>query len=153
MKTGTNIISISTAEIADLLGKAFSCSMWLAFQPAEGAADRVDLSGIDSAPEQWAAILQAGLPLEAIDVDANYLLHGNLPLKGLNEDGEAKYTFFLQDLISGLVAAADGNVAPGLTPGEISLAAESFCHFRNGDLDESDAERLMQVVLFREIVY
>lgn len=153
MKTHTTIISISAAELADLLGKAFSCSTWLAFQPAPGATDRVDLSGIDGVPQQWAAILEAGFPLEAIDMDAGFVLHGKLPLKGLTEDGEGKYTFFLQDLISGLVAAADGNVAPGLTPGEISLAAESFCHFRNGDLDESDAERLMQVVLFREIIY
>ena len=153
MKTNTTILSISVSEIADLLGKAFSQSTWLAFQPAPGTSERIDLSGIDSIPEQWAVILKAGIPLEAIDLEANYVSHGQLPLKGPNDDGECTYTFFLQDLISGLVAAADGKLHAGMTPGEISLATESFCHFKNGDLDESDAERLMQVVLFREIVY
>ena len=153
MKTQTHIEFISAGEIADLLGKAFSSSEWLAFQPAKNATDGLVFDDAVSVADHWAQILTAGRMLEALDIDANYTLYGQLDGKRLNEDGEGVYLFDLNDLLRGLQAAADGTFEPGGCPMEIMLAQESFCHLKTGDLDEGDAERLKQVVLFNEIVY
>lgn len=153
MNTQTTITSITINDIADLLGKAFGGSEWLAFQPAPKATAGLVFDDANSVAEQWAQILKEGRCLEALDLEANYTLYGQLDGKRLNEDGEGIYTFDLGDLVKGLVAAADGTFEPGGCPMEIMLAQESFCHMKTGDLDEGDAERLMQVVLFNEIVY
>lgn len=153
MNTQTYIDSISAAEISDLLGKAFGSSTWLAFQPAPKAADGLSFDDAQSIPDQWAQLLKEGRLLQALDLDAQFVLHGQLDGKSLTEDGDGIYTFDLDDLLRGLQAAADGTFEPGANPGEVSLAAESFCHMKTGDLDEGDAERLMQVVLFNEIIY
>lgn len=145
MKTRTIIEELTQADLVDLLCTATYGSQWLEIY----APDRegVEIEEKDCREDVWAKCLLAGKTIECTDLysegEWNY---GKLPHK-IDDSGYVVYSVTLQDIKNGLQECADGNAG--------SWCLTCFNTFRENDggLDNPQAEYLMQIILFGELIY
>ena len=158
MKTKTIITELTQEDLVNLLCTATYGSDWLDCY----APDRqhiVEEEG-DCREDIWAKVLLAGDKIICTDYYAEGETYGDLESKivGL---GNAEYSVSLQDIINGLQKCADGTFShtnyddADNGDNEKSWIAKCFQHFKEdtGEMDNPEAESLMQIILFVELIY
>lgn len=153
MKTKTIITELTQEDLVDLLCTATYGSMWLSCY----APDRkgVNITEGDCMEDVWAKCLLAGKKIYCIDHYAEYgETHGTLPHKN-DEDGNTAYLVSLQDILDGLQKCADGTFidADNDHAGEYLLSCVNTFKENDGGMDNPQAEALMQIILFGELIY
>lgn len=158
MKTKTTITELNQEDLVDLLCTATYGSNWL------GCFARVrtgvKVTDGDCIEDVWAKCLLAGHPIECTDYYAEGEAYGTLP-HTMDENENVTYQVTLEDIMKGLQACADGTFShtnyddADNGDSEVSWIAECFQHFKDGDgeMDQPEAEALMQVIMFGELIY
>ena len=153
MKTKTEI-ELTHDDLVNLLCTATYGSNWLEIY----APDRkgVDITEDDCMEDVWAKCLLAGKKIVATDFYAEGEHYGDIEDYSFGkEDGECEYRICLQDIINGLQRCADGTFNGAEEYNDKGFLARCYNDFvndgRNWDYTEADA--LMQVILFNELIY
>ncbi len=155
MKTKTTITELNQEDLVDLLCTATYGSNWLDCSAPERTG--CDIKEEDCREDVWAKALLAGHKIKCFDYYAEgdvYGPHG----KVIKKDGTAVYFIGLKDIMDGLQKCADGTFHIGYGDGNSERAwlKECFEHFTDQDrmeMDQPEAEALMQVIMFDELIY
>lgn len=154
MKTKTTITELNQEDLVDLLCTATYGSNWL--DCFSRVRTGVEVKEDDCMEDIWAKALLAGHPIECTDYYAEGESYGTLP-RTMDENENVTYQVTLEDIMKGLQACADGTFKIGYGDGNAERAwlRECFEHFvdREGDMDQPEAEALMQVIMFNELIY
>lgn len=149
MKTKTVITELTQEDLVDLLCTATYGSYWLEIY----APDRegIDIEESDCREDVWAKALLAGKKIEFIDHYAEGEVYGSLGR--VDEDDDGIYLIGLEDIRNGLQNALDGTY-----PDEADTKAwarECAEHFieGEGEMDNPEAECLMQIIMFGDVIY
>ena len=156
MKTKTIITELTQEDLVNLLCTATYGSSWLEIHRTTDKGVKWD--GDECLEDTWAKCLLAGNPIECTDHYAEGDHYGELPYKvNDDEDGieEVTYTLTLQDIINGLQKCADGTFIDADNDRAGEWLSECYQHFKedSGDMDNPEAEALMQIILFGELIY
>lgn len=158
MKTKTIITELTQEDLVNLLCTATYESNWLScYAPYR---EGVEITESDCGEDVWAKCLLAGQKIQCFDSYAEGDTYGELKW-GVSDNGEIFYWVSLQDIIDGLQKCADGTFIhtnydeSDNGDNEKSWIAECFQHFKEdtGEMDNPEAEALMQIVLFGELIY
>lgn len=152
MKTHTTITELTHEDLVDLLCTATYSSSWLECY----APDREGLSIEDSdcREDVWAKALLAGKSIYAIDHYAEGEVYGD---KGRvdadDEDESVIYPITLSDVRNGLESAINGTYRDEANTK--TWARECAQHFiaGEGEMDLPEAECLMQIIMFGDVIY
>ena len=157
MKTKTIITELTQEDLVDLLCTATYGSNWLDCYTPNRLG--LDITESDCREDVWAKALLAGHSIECIDYYAEEEAYGNLP-HTTDEDGNVTYIVTLEDIKNGLQACFDGTFKIGYGDGNSERAwlKECYAHFSDPDegrmeMDQPEAEALMQVIMFNELIY
>ena len=138
MKTKTTILEINHEDLVDF----FSTALYGSFM--FGARyDSIEYHELKDANENDCF----EKTIEIVDKyaeDAEF--YGNLPHVWDDEEFEMIYTVSLEDIKNGLQSCLDGD-------SYISECARNLVHADEGNLDSPQAENILQVVLFGEMIY
>ena len=158
MKTKTIITELTQEDLVNLLCTATYGSSWLSCYAPD--KKEVGITDEDCLEDEWAKVLLGGKSIICTDYYAEGECYGNLPCN-IDEEDNAEYTLSLQDILDGLQKCADGTFSHtnydeadnGDT--EKSWIAKCFQHFKEdtGEMDNPEAESLMQIILFGELIY
>lgn len=151
MKTKTIITELSHEDLVDLLCTATYGSNWLDCYAPNRLG--LDITESDCREDVWAKALLAGHSIECIDYYAEEEAYGNLP-HTTDEEGNVTYIVTLEDIMKGLQACFDGTFKGD--DNAKSWLKECFYHFADKgsmELDQPEAEALMQVIMFNELIY
>ena len=153
METKTIITELTQEDLVNLLCTATFGSNWLVCY----ANDRegVDITDEDCREDVWAKCLLAGKRITCVDYYAEGEHYGELPYTFGKEDEECEYSVSLQDIINGLQKCADGTSKDADKYADKGFLARCYNDFVNdGDnWDYVEADALMQVILFGELIY
>ena len=148
MKTKTTIEELTQENLVDLLCTATYGSFWLEIY----APDRegVDIAEEDCLEDVWAKCLLAGKKIYCID---HY--------EEDEEDGKPTYLISLDDIKEGLQRCADGTFHVNASNyndygnADRRYISECYRHFceDDGEMDNPEAEALMQIIIFGELIY
>lgn len=151
--------SLTQQDLVDLLCTAITdCSQYLYLHnPKQHYETYCKVDPEDFLEDRCAKVLLAGGKIRITDYNADGVGYtGNdVPFKIGNED-KATYTVDLKHIISGLQKAANGDFIPCGIDGEKDALREAFDDLAKGDagdLDYPEADMLMQIILFGEIIY
>ena len=155
MKTKTIITELSQEDLVNLLCTATYGSSWLAITAPD--TDGAGIEESDCLEDVWAKALLAGKKVKCFDYYAEGETYGHLD-REVDEDEDGVYHVGLQDIIDGLQKCLDGTFkhddddAGGR---ERRWLAKCFQHLRDdsGEMDNPEAEALMQVIMFDELIY
>lgn len=161
MKTQVTITEITQEDLVDFLSTALYSSSYLSADYDEDA--EIERDDDDCYEDVMAKILLNGGIIRVTDGYAEGAVYGDLSCE-VDEDGEdVTYNVTLQDIKSGLEAAANGTFNAGengeYTPDwrdrNIEFAKRSFnaLTWNEREWDALTADCLMQIILFDEIVY
>lgn len=150
MKTKTIIEELTQEDLVDLLCTATYGSSWLDCSAPETTG--ADVKEDDCREDVWAKALLAGHKIKCFDFYAEgevYGPHG----KVVKKDGTAVYFIGLKEILDGLRKCADGRFEGRAS--ELNWLRECVDHFvaREGDMDQPEAEAIMQVIMFGELIY
>lgn len=145
MKTKTIITELTQEELVDLLCTATYGSLWLSIWAPD--QDDAGINFEDCEEDRWAKVLLAGKKIRCTDHYAESCVYGENEDINICEEGEVEYNISLQDIKDGLQKCADGDAG--------SWCLTCFNTFRENDggLDNPQAEYLMQIILFGELIY
>ena len=158
MKTKTIITELTQEDLVNLLCTATYGSNWLSCS----APDRrhIVVEEKDCREDILAKVLLAGDHIVCTDYYAEGECYGKLPCK-IDDEDNADYTLSLQDILDGLQKCADGTFKVASSNynnyGEnerkfVAGCYKDFANDGNGwDIEEADA--LMQIILFGELIY
>lgn len=149
MKTHTTITDLTQENLVDLLCTATYGSSWLEICAPD--CKGLDITDSDCREDVWAKALLAGKKIECIDHYAEGEVYGDLGRVDEEEDGI--YLIDLERVKKGLQNALDGTY-----PDEAdtkSWARECAQHFIDGEgeMDNPEAECLMQIIMFGDVIY
>ena len=149
MKTKT-IIELNQEDLVDLLCTATYGSSWLDITTGETSG--VELAEDDCLEDKWAKCLLAGHKVKCYDYYAEGERYGSLG-GVIKKDGTAVYFVGLEEIKKGLQKCADGRFEGDAS--DQAWLRECYQHFvaREGDMDNPEAEALMQVIMFNELIY
>ena len=156
MKTKTIIEELTQEDLVDLLCTATYGSNWLSIFASNRTGFKIEET--DCMEDIWAKALLAGKMLTCTDYNADEgEVYGTLEHEQ-DEDGHTEYLVTLQDIKDGLAKCADGTFKRSADHyGENDLAYISECyrnfHNNHGEMDNPQAEALMQIILFGELIY
>lgn len=143
MKTKTTIVEITHDDLVDLFSTAVYGSEWLAIQAPEGKGLAKDG---DCREDVWARTLLAGKSVIAWDCYAEGVSYGSLPHQHDKEGDSMGYTITLEDIKTGIQKCLDSD--------EEYLRDYVNDYIKgDGDMDLPEAEAIMQVIMFGEVVY
>lgn len=159
METKTTIVITSLNQ--DDLVTLFSCAIDGSERFDVVANDRegVDIKEDDCREDVWAKCLLAGKKVVCIDYYAEGEHYGPNENYAIDPDDEScEYTIGLEDIVKGLQKCAEGTFKHDndkYGTGEVEWLAECFKHLKDGgyDLDLPEADALLQVILFDELIY
>ena len=146
MKTTTKISEINQEDLVNLLTTATYRSEWLSIGTPCGASDGL-LTEDDCREDAWAKVILAGKKLFFYDYyaeDENDF-NGNLPHKWDKYNECIRYEFTLEDIANGIAKCIDNG------GWELQCVYNLINNPQNLDLDE--AEAIMQVIVFGEVIY
>ena len=153
MKTKTIITELTQEDLVNLLCTATYGSNWLDCY----ANDRegVDITEEDCREDVWAKCLLAGKRITFVDYYAEGEHYGELPYTFGKEDEECEYSVSLRDVINGLQKCIDGTFRDAEKFSERGFIQRCFNDFaHDGDnWDYFEADALMQIILFGELIY
>ena len=150
MRTTTTIEGVSLENLVDLFTTATYGSSWLdIFAPVRTG---LHIEETDCREDVWAKALLAGHPIECTDYYAEGDVYGYLP-HTIGDNDEVTYKVTMQDVLDGLQKCADGTFKGDKS--EHDWLRECFLHFKagEGDMDNPEAEAIMQVIMFNELIY
>ena len=144
MKTKTTIEELTHDDLVDLFSTATYGSFWLDISAPERTGIVVDEN--DCREDIWAKSVLAGHKLKVYDHYAEGERYGELG-GVIKEDGTAVYFVGLKEIKDGLQKCADGQAG--------SWCATTFRLFQEdaGNIDQEQAEMMMQIILFGELIY
>jgi len=152
MKTHTTITDLTHEDLVDLFSTATYGSSWLEIW----APDRewLGITDSDCREDVWAKALLAGRQLYCIDHEAEGEIYGD---KGYVDTGDSAlsviYRINLGDISIGLENALNGTF-----PGDADIkswarkCAQDFIA-GEGEMDNPEAECLMQIIMFGDVIY
>lgn len=150
MKTKTKVMEINHEDLVDFFSTAlYDCSMFRAFYDSIEYRMLKDADENDSFEDKLARLLLAGKTIEIVDKYAEDWdeFYGNLPhVWNYDEYGGMVYTVSLDDIKRGIQACLDGD-------DYLSECARNLVHADEGNFDSPQAENILQVVLFGEMIY
>ena len=149
MRTTTTIEGVNLEDLVTLFATSEGSSWLDIFAPVRTG---LHIEETDCREDVWAKALLAGHPIECTDYYAEGETYGYLP--SVVKDGdEATYTVTMQDVLDGLQKCADGTFKGDKS--EHDWLKDCFNDFRAGgfDLDLPEAEAIMQVIMFNELIY
>lgn len=149
MKVKSTITNLTKGDLVNLISTASYGSQWLDFQ-----YDRTkcpDVRPNDCAEDIAAKILLAGETIEFVDYNAEEPdeIYSS---KAHYEADAGIYPISLIDIANGLETALNGGFR-NASFSEEEEARESVLNLQTGDLDNGEAETLMQIIMFNEIIY
>ena len=150
MRTTTTIEGVSLENLVDLFTTATYGSSWLdIFAPVRTG---LHIEETDCREDVWAKALLAGHPIECTDYYAEGDVYGYLP-HTIGDNDEVTYKVAMQDVLDGLQKCADGTFKGNKS--DHDWLRDCFNHFRagEGDMDLPEAEAIMQVIMFNELIY
>lgn len=149
------IINITQEQLLDLLCTATYGSGWLDCHVSDEARAKVKIAEEDCSEDVWAKALLAGQQIEAIDYYAEGTKYG--PHESyIDDEGNTHYPLSLEDVQTGLQSALDGTYRVMYGKHErmwLHRCVEELLSDELGDLDQTDCEALMQVIMFDEVIY
>ena len=150
MKTKTIITDLTQEDLVNLLCTATYGSSWLDCSAPERSGIIID--DTDCREDVWAKALLAGHKIKVYDYNAEGDTYGKLG-RVIKEDGTAVYFVGLKEITDGLQKCANGTFTESEEYGK--CIAKCFSDFKedNGDMDNPEAEALMQIILFGELIY
>ena len=155
MKTKMTITEISHEDLVNLLSTATYSSCWLVGRIAKGVRNKLDIQPDDSREDVWAKALLAGYPIYMVDYYAEGCVYGDKGSVDKNDEAEPGiYRITLEDIKAGLQSAMDGDFAHN-DEEEVAAAARYVLHLRDEayDFDNTEADTLMQIIMFGSIIY
>lgn len=150
MTTKTIIEGVNLEDLVDLFCTATYGSSWLEiFAPVRTG---LHIEETDCREDVWAKALLAGHPIECTDYYAEGDVYGYLP-HTIGDNDEVTYKVTMQDVLDGLQKCADGTFKGNKS--DHDWLKDCFNHFRagEGDMDLPEAEAIMQVIMFNELIY
>lgn len=149
MRTKTIIPEVTHDDLVNLFSGATYGSDWLSIGIPVGASDGL-LTEDDCKEDAWAKVILAGKKLFFFDYYAEDKndFNGDLPhrwSKNGDGDGRMRYDFTLEDIEKGIAKCLDNG------GWEAECANDLINNPENLDLYE--AEAIMQVIVFGEVVY
>lgn len=153
METKTIITELTQEDLVNLLCTATYGSNWLEIYADFRKRAKVATKG-DCREDIWAKILLAGDKVSCTDYYADGCVYGDLAHK-IDEEDNVIYELTLQDIINGLQKCADGTSKDADKYADKGFLARCYNDFVNdGDnWDYVEADALMQVILFGELIY
>ena len=153
MKTKTIITDLTQEDLVNLLCTATYGSNWLSCYAPD--RDGVEITESDCVEDVWAKCLLAGKKISCIDYYADEGEYYGTLEHETEEDGQTTYHVSLQDIINGLQKCADGTFIDADNDRADEFLHKCFRSFVNedGDFDNTQAEALMQIILFGELIY
>jgi len=150
MKTRTIIEELTQEDLVTLFSSATEGSSWLDITAPERTG--IEVNPDDCREDVWAKSVLAGHKIKCFDYYAEGETYGGLG-RVIKKDGTGVYFVGLDEIKKGLAKCADGSFTED--DGERKWLAECFENFKNGgyDTDLSEAEALMQVIMFGELIY
>ena len=152
MRTTTTIEGLTLENLVDLFSTATYGSSWLEIDTTDQT--EVEAEDGDCREDIWAKALLRGEYIACIDHNAEGEIYGNLGgVVSEDEDESVCYLITLQDVIDGLQKCVDGTFKGDKS--EHDWLAKYFQHFKagEGDMDNPEAEAIMQVIMFNELIY
>lgn len=155
MKTKTTIEELTQEDLVDLLCTATYGSMWLSCHAPN--PDRYAEDG-DCLEDLWAKCLLSGEKIVCTDYNADEGEYYGTLEHATEEDGQTSYLVSLKDIINGLQKCADGTFKrtdDKYGEDDLAFVTESWRNYRtnHGEMDNPQAEALMQIILFGELIY
>lgn len=158
MKTKTIISELTQEDLVNLLCTATEYSSWLCCYAPDRNGIVADAQ--DCLEDIWAKALLAGNAIKCTDYYAEGEVYGNLPYE-IDDDGNVTYKVSLTTIREGLQKCADGTFKVAQSnynnygDREKRFLARCYNDFVNdGDgWDISEADALMQVIIFGELIY
>lgn len=145
MTLETKVTEITHDDLVFLLSTASEGSSWLAFSYKKSDYEPLKKEG-DCFEDKLAKILLAGKSIEACDYYAEGEHYGNLPYEVLEDDAAVCYKLTLEDIKTGLGKAFS-------SPNYLATYAHDLIEDEGVNLDQPEAESLMQYILFGEEIY
>lgn len=149
METKTTITEINHEDLVDFFSTAlYGSYMFGARYDSIEYHELKEANDDDCYEDKLARLLLAGKTIEIVDKYAEGAdeYYGELPHVWNNEGFEMVYTVSLEDIKNGLQACLDGD-------SYISECAMNLVHADEGNLDLPQAERLLQMCVYGEIIY
>ena len=151
MKTKTTITGLTQEDLFALFCTATEGSSWLDITAPERTG--IEVNPDDFPEDVWAKSVLAGHKLKCFDYYAEGETYGSLG-RVIKKDGTGVYFVGLKEIIDGLQKCADGTFTDD--EGERSWLKECYDDLTHDDacqLDLPEAEALMQVIMFGELIY
>lgn len=153
MKTQTVVTDITHDDLVNLLCTAHEGNDWLGFSIPKGNYVGTELENeSDCREDRWAKVLLSGRTLFAEDhyAEDKDEFYGSLPHKwcffDTPDEGWIRYTFSLEDIKKGLGRAYSSG-------GYLAKYVRDLMDDDSTDFDLTEAEALMQFILFGEEIY
>ena len=161
MKTKTNITEITHDDLVDLLSTATCGSSWLETWTPAKIREKLDIKPGDCREDVQAKALLARHHIMATDHYAEGETYGDVCETEFDDpddgDGSVHYRIDLDRVEEGIENAIDGTFKGD--DDEKEFAAECALHFieecrgHSTDFDITEADALMQIIMFNEIIY
>ena len=143
------VMKLTHENLVDLLCTATYGSTWLDCSAPN--KNGINVEDSDCREDIWARVLLSGGKIECID----YYAEGDVysALGRIDEDEDGIYAIGLKDIERGLRKAMNGTFKGD--DEEKAWARKCYSHFIDGDgaVDNPEAECLMQIIMFNEIIY
>ena len=150
MKTKTIITELTQEDLVNLLCTATYGSSWLSCYAPD--KKEVGITDEDCLEDEWAKVLLGGKSIICTDYYAEGECYGNLPCN-IDDEDNAEYTLTLQDILDGLQRSADGTFKDANAyKGFLARCYNDFVN-DGDDWDYTEADALMQIILFGELIY
>lgn len=155
MKTKTIIEELTQEDLVDLLCTATYGSEWLSIS---ADPDGLEIADKDCIEDIWAKCLLSGRTIFFTDYNADEgESYGDIP-HTTDEDGHTTYLVSLEDIKVGLAKCADLTfkyTKDHYGDEDLAYISECWRNYRNnhGELDQPQAEALVQIIIFGELIY
>lgn len=153
MKTKTTITEITHDDLVNLLCSATYGSEWLCIKRPKGSYRGTELEEEgDCIEDTWAKILLANKTVYVYDYFANDAeeRYGKLPCTYKND--AMRYEMTLEDIKKGLQKCFDGTFKAN-DEVEKEYMRKCAMRFLYEDIDLTDAENIIQIIIFGELIY
>lgn len=147
MKTKTIITEIEQEDLVDFFSTATFGSNIFAIKVPKGSYKGTELEDEnDCREDMWAKVLMNGSPIYVYDYESEEESYGDKPHKWIADKEAMRYTITLEDIKKGIQKCLDDK------SDFLQTCARDLI---NGgyDLDLPEAEAILQVITFGELIY
>lgn len=146
------VVEISNQELADFLETTcYGSDFGTDWDENDYAKIPMEQKTEDFGYNQCADILKYGGSIEVTDWDGNGEHYGSLPHR--KTESYVAYTITLEDVRSGIERALNGTYKVSGSVECMNVKASANRVIEGEDYDQYDAQLVMQVILFDEIIY